>query len=109
MTFADIVAYIIGKIINPSIFVLVGIAVVVFLWGMFRFILSSAQAKKPDRKLILWSLLTLFVLFSIWGILRLACNTFIAAGLCSSQSFSGSPYNNYEVPDPRTGGFVGGI
>lgn len=109
MTFAGIVAYIIG-ILNQLVFVLAALAVVVFLWGMVKYVRNSAQgSKRQDKKPILWSLITLFVLFSVWGILRLACNTFISANLCDSQSFSGDPYNNYEVYDPRSGGFVGGI
>jgi len=108
MTFAGIVAYIIG-ILNQLVFVLVALAVLVFLWGWVDYIRKTAMGKRPDKKKMLWSLVTLFVLISVWGILRLACNTFISANLCGSQSFSGNPYNNYEVYDPRSGDFVGGI
>lgn len=87
-SFADIVAYLID-LLNQAVFVLAALAVVIFLWGVFNYIRQAASAKKPNRELILWSLLTLFVLFSIWGILRLMCNSF---GLCTATT-SNAPTN----------------
>jgi hypothetical protein len=54
-------------------------------------------------------LLALFILFSLWGILRLACNSLVSVNACSDKPFSGGPYNNYEIVDPNTGRIVPGI
>lgn len=78
-SFASVVAYIIG-IINSLVLVLAAAALLVFMWGVFQYI-YNAGAKK-NRTLMLWGLVALFVLFSIWGILRLGCASL--GTLCSS-------------------------
>lgn len=53
--------------------VLAALAVVVFFIGLVRYIKDSGDAKghAEGRERIIWSLIALFVLFSIWGILSL--------------------------------------
>jgi len=111
-TFADIVAYLIG-ILNQLVFIIAGLAVIIFLWGVFKLIRDAARAKKPDRKILLWSLLTLFVMFSIWGILRLMCASF--NNICAnSGATSGGPVNiipaggAYTTPPGPSSGAPGG-
>lgn len=110
-TFADIVAYLIG-ILNQLVFVLAGLAVVLFLWGMVKYVRNSAMGKPQDKKVVLWSLIALFVLFSVWGILRVMCVSF--GNLCAAgSSTSRGPTNiipaggmyNYDGP---SGGSPGG-
>jgi len=81
-TFADVAAYAIS-VVNSVVFVLASLALLIFMWGVFQYI-YSAGAKK-NRKFIPWSLIALFVLFSIWGILRIACNSFLPGTTCSSN------------------------
>ncbi len=110
-TFADIVAYLIG-LLNQFVYVLAALAVVVFLWGMVKYVRNAAIGKRQDKKAILWSLVALFVLFSVWGILRVMCTSF--GNLCAAgSSTSGGPANiipaggmyNYDGP---SGGSAGG-
>ncbi len=82
-SFADIVAYVIG-ILNSIVFVLASLALLLFLWGVFKYV-YTAGAKK-NRKAMLWGLIALFVLFSIWGILRLACDSLLAGSSCGSST-----------------------
>ncbi len=79
-SFADVVAYVIGTI-NSIVVVLSGLALLLFLWGAFKYV-YTAGAKK-NRKAIIWSLIALFVLFSIWGILRLACTSLLGSISCN--------------------------
>lgn len=67
-SFASVVAYLIG-IINSIIPVLAALALLLFMWGVFQYIYHSGKRKNRDA--IMWGLIALFVLFSIWGILRL--------------------------------------
>lgn len=53
----------------PLIFAL---AFMFFLWGVFKFMRASdAKAKQDSQKLIWWGLIGLFVMVSVWGIIRI--------------------------------------
>lgn len=75
---------ILGLINNDIIPVLAVLALVVFLYGGLRFVYESKDGKVGNYKdLLLWGLVALFVLFSIWGILNLACEGLLG-GTCRS-------------------------
>ncbi len=104
-TFADIVAFLID-ILNRSIYVLVGLAVVVFLWGMVKYVRNAAVGKPQDKKAILWSLVALFVLFSVWGILRVMCAS-LGANLCDAGSVNWNANSGlYQQSGPPANGGV---
>lgn len=64
---------IITSAVIPLIFTL---AFVVFLWGIFRFISSSDKTKKEDAKnYIIWGMVGLFVMVSLWGIIKILGDT----------------------------------
>lgn len=71
-TLRDVVELFIS-LINLVIPVLIAFALVLFLWGGVRYIYRSGDAhgKGADKEVLLWGLIALFVLVSIWGILRL--------------------------------------
>jgi len=63
----------IGVIVIPGIFTL---AFVVFLWGVFKFIRASEQKDKDEGKQFIYmGLIGLFVMTSVWGILKIFSNT----------------------------------
>jgi len=75
MTLAKVVTVVLG-VLNNLVWLLGSAAVVIFLWGVVRYIyFASAGSKqvKQSRKTMLWSFIALFVIFSVWGILRFAC------------------------------------
>ena len=76
-TFSSIVQTLIG-LMNMLVGVLAALAIVIFFWGLVRFIYRSDDtgALKEGRSSIIWSLIALFVLFSIWGILQILSITF---------------------------------
>jgi len=73
MTFAEIVERIV-VLINNFVGVIVMVAMIIFFIGLVRYIYRAPnpKAKKYGRDMIVWGLLTMFVMISIWGILRLA-------------------------------------
>lgn len=65
---------IIGDIVIPGIFTL---AFAVFLWGVFKFVRSSEEKDKKDSKQFIYmGLIGLFVMVSVWGIIRLVNGVF---------------------------------
>lgn len=85
MNFADLVNQLVG-FINTVIPVLGGIALVLFLVSVVRYIQKAGDAhgKSEEQKAMLWGLVALFVLFSIWGILR------VFGSIIPSYNFEGS-------------------
>jgi hypothetical protein len=79
-------------IVNTLIPVLVALALVLFFIGVVKYIKSEGE--KDNRTTMLWGLVVLFVLLSMWGILRLMCNTLIGSGSCAAPSGGSANYGN---------------
>lgn len=56
------------KLIVP---LLIGLALVVFLWGVVQFIMSDDSGREEGRKKMLWGIVGLFVMVAVWGIVKL--------------------------------------
>ncbi|MBC7836949.1 hypothetical protein H7X87_04215 [Acetobacteraceae bacterium] len=71
-TISSIVASFVD-VINLAVEVLSIIALLLFFVGMIRFIYrqSDPHGKQKDKEVMIWGLVALFVLTSIWGILRI--------------------------------------
>jgi|GEM_PF-2411330 hypothetical protein len=85
-TFASIVQNIVS-LINLTVGVLLALAVVVFFIGLVRYIRESGDAKghAEAKERIIWSLVAIFVLVSIWGILAVMNTAFFGGGSSSSD------------------------
>ncbi len=66
------------EIINPLILLLSAGAFVVFLWGVFEFVVHAEDGGKREegRKAILWGLVGLVIIFGAYGIINVALGTF---------------------------------
>jgi uncharacterized membrane protein YbhN (UPF0104 family) len=65
-------------ILFPLITLLMTIALVVFLYGCFEFILNANNdaARTTGKTHILWGIIGMFVMVSAYAILNIAANTF---------------------------------
>lgn len=70
----DQIALIVQKLI-PIVF---GLAILGFFWGLVKYIFSQGneESKTEGKKVMLWALVALFVMVSVFGIIRLAQDTF---------------------------------
>lgn len=66
------------QIINPLILLLAASAFVVFLWGVFEFIVHAGDETKrgEGKQAILWGLVGLVIIFGAYGIINVALGTF---------------------------------
>lgn len=66
------------ELVNGVIPVLELVAVVVFLWGVIKFIRAGGneQEIKEAKGYIIYGLIGMFVLISFWGIMNLLAATF---------------------------------
>ncbi len=61
--------------------IIIGIGVLVFLWGVILYVLNSNDAgKAKGRTFMLWGIIALFVMVSVWGLVRLLQNSFLGEG-----------------------------
>ncbi len=74
----------IGDLINIATPIVLGIALLVFFWGVVKFIFSSSQEGKSEGKnFMIWGIVGLFVMVSVWGLVR-----FINTALSINQEAS---------------------
>src|SRR3990170_2644040 len=62
----------VGGLINPIIAILVGVALLAFFWGLAKFIFrvgGDEKAVEEGKNLMIWGVIALFVMISIWGII----------------------------------------
>lgn len=64
-----------SKSIVPLIF---GIAMVLFIWGVVQYVIGTDDEtkKKKGRTYMIWGLIALAVMTSVWGLVRILGNTF---------------------------------
>lgn len=62
----------IGRVVGILIPIVFGIAVLVFFWGVAKYILSAGEeeSKAEGRRLMIGGLIALFVIASVWGLVR---------------------------------------
>ncbi len=78
-------------VIGDLVIVLAGIALVVFIWGVIKMLLGmsagDADAVKNGKKHMMWGIIALFVMLSVWGIVALV-GTMLDVGTGSQSVFS---------------------
>jgi len=66
---------------------LIGLAVVVFLWGVVKFVTAAGdeEKRKEARQTMLWGVIIFAVIVSIWGLVALLRSVF---GIDINDSFT---------------------
>jgi hypothetical protein len=70
---------IIGVINNILLPVLISIAFIVFLYGVFKYFIKGADnetERETGRSFVLWGVIGFVVIFSVWGLVNLVMGTF---------------------------------
>ncbi len=96
ITDVNSLTYKLTNIGNIFIEILIAFAVIYIIFNVVRFIVSDAGSEKRTgyRDGVLWGIVGLFVILSIWGLVRILTNTF--------RTDSTAPVNQYpQVQYPR--------
>jgi hypothetical protein len=66
-----------NSLLNALIGILITIAIVIFFWGLIKYMMTmgTEDAHKAVH-LMLWGVVSIFVMVSIWGIIQLLQSTF---------------------------------
>ena len=62
----------VGRLIDIALPIVVAIALLAFFWGLVKFIFAQGDetAKTDAKKVMLWGVIALFVMVSVWGLVR---------------------------------------
>lgn len=71
------VVAVIKNAINVILPIIISLAVLYFLWGIFLYVKSSDSGKQEEAKeYIIWSLIFIAVMVSVWGLVNIITSTF---------------------------------
>ncbi len=98
----------VNSIVGTLIPLLMAIALVVFFWGLIKYISNSGKGYQEGKNIMIAGLASLFVMVSVWGIVNLAQS---ALGVNANPTVTipavpgvggGSPYGSggYVAPGP---------
>lgn len=70
----------VNRIINAVIPVVIGIAVLLFLVGILQYVTAGGDEEKraAARGMIIFGIIALFVMVTVWGFVRILANTFFS-------------------------------
>lgn len=93
------------KYFNQFIFLILGLALVMFVWNIYRYFISGSddvKAKEEAGLYVMWSIIGFFVIISIYGLVNILTKTFdldtrSPSGFFGSFNSSGSPFSGDKI------------
>ncbi|MFW5853313.1 MAG: hypothetical protein ACOCU8_01600 [Patescibacteria group bacterium] len=78
MDIYGLILFLIERVLNPLIILLVALAFVVFLWGLLKYVSAGGNDEKlaEGGKLMVYGIVVLFVMVSAWGFVKILETTF---------------------------------
>lgn len=70
----------VGTIVNLLIPILVGVAIIVFFWGLIKYIRESGKGHEQGRNIMIAGLVSLFVMVCLYGIINFAAGALNISG-----------------------------
>lgn len=76
--FKSLVNCAIIMVVKPLVALLIGLALLYFLWGIITYIKGGDNEKKHSegRQMMIWGIIALFVMVSVWGLVSILTGTF---------------------------------
>ena len=66
-----------NNLIGRLIPFIIALTVLVFLWGVFKFVISNdAEGRKEARGYMVWGIVSLFIMVSVWGLVNILVRSF---------------------------------
>ena len=90
---ARVIAKVNQIILFPLIMLMMGVALLFFLWGCAQMIFNAddAKAREQGKKHIFWGILGMVIMVSAYGILSIAANTFGLKGTLDCAANPNAP------------------
>jgi len=106
-TFCSVIDFFLG-LIRSSIPILISISVIVFVWGVFRYVIAEGEDKARSRNVMMYGIIGLFVMVSVWGLVRVVYNTFGLDNNNFLYYYGSGGYGGSGYGSGGSGGFYGG-
>ena len=76
------------KYLNQSLVILMGVALVVFVWNIIKYFVKGNEDHKEAAPYVMWSIIGFFVILSVWGLVNILKNTVFGGTDTSAPSWS---------------------
>ncbi|MDD4803688.1 MAG: hypothetical protein PHN69_00760 [Candidatus Pacebacteria bacterium] len=76
-SFRTLLETVVGCVFTPLVYLIIGLSVVIFLWGVFKFIRSDGEDKSSGREFMFWGIVGIFVMVSVWGLVNILSYAFL--------------------------------
>lgn len=76
--FQDVINYFTCILNNSIIPLIFALALVIFVWGVVQYVINSGEEAKKEkgRQFMIWGIIGLAVMVSVWGLVNILGNTF---------------------------------
>jgi hypothetical protein len=75
VTFLDTLN-LINRFLNAVVPMIITIAIIFFFWGLAQLLLNAGEKRSDAIQTMIWGVVAIFVMVSIWGIIKLLQSTF---------------------------------
>jgi len=94
----------VNELIGDALPVLISLGVIYFIWGILQYVIGdSDEAKKKGRDRMIFGIIGLAVIVSIWGLVNIVVVTFGVGGASAPteqiNSLIATPASNSDCPD----------
>jgi len=74
---ANDVIWRLATILDALVPILIGLALILFIYGIFKYVITSDEKTKTEAvNVIIYGVITLFVMVAVWGLVNLLIKTF---------------------------------
>lgn len=65
--------FILSELVNPALYLLLAVAVVIFIYGIIEMMAGATNDKKREdgRRHLMWGIIGLFIMLGVWGIISI--------------------------------------
>lgn len=85
----DRIILILLSIVYSIIPILIGLAVLAFIWGLIKYIKNNSDQDKKDAVGVMtFGIVALFVIVSVWGLVAVLQGTFIGGGIINDPNIT---------------------
>ena len=69
---------VVNRILSAVVPLLITVALIVFIWGLIKYLMKIGKGEEQQAgiQLMLWGVVAIFVMSSVWGLVALLQNTF---------------------------------
>lgn len=60
----------VGRLVSLALPIVIALALLAFFWGLVGFLFGGPEKKDDAKTMMIWGVVALFVMVSVWGLVR---------------------------------------